>query len=145
MHLEALDTLSRQTSVKLEMHLLQKVNLASSPKYKSNIEALDELFDANRLGEEEQISGDGDYELLINKKDKMFDVEHFEFLLNRYALKCNRKLTIEKIIGSFRTTSFATKEITEQIELVSWPILLYQLALLAPVTILLLLLLLLII
>ena len=113
-HLEALEMLSRQTSVKLEMITLNKSN-------KPGLDVLNQLFDSNRLNEEEDDDDEtlNDFRLLLNNKTKNFDAEHFEFLLNDYAKKSNLKLVLDKVVGAFKTTSFASKEIISIEELVS--------------------------
>ena len=103
-------------------------------RIKDDLDILDELFDADKLTDSddtnENVSGDSasnetlsfmdDFKLLVSNKDKLFDVEHFEFLINMYARSVSLKMvTLDKIIGAFRTMSLASKEIALPDELVS--------------------------
>jgi len=122
-HLEALESLSRQSNVKLEVLPKAKVVL------KPTLTKLEELFDSARLNDEEESEEAEedffeaetflkDFKLLIDKKKKTLDVEEFEALLKKYAKKSFFSMDLEKIIGSFKSASFATKEIESQQELV---------------------------
>ena len=119
-HLEALEMLSRQTSVRIEMLLLNKSLVAAN---KSHIDDLDQLFESNRLNDDNEDSTDeatsDDFKLLLNNKSKCFDAEHYEFLINDYAKKSALKLILDKVVGAFKTTSYAAREIVSLEELVS--------------------------
>ena len=124
-HLEALEMLSRQSSVKLEMLSLQ--NSTQNTDTKSKLQVLTELFDAEKLNNDEDDENNDDsslftfdFKILVNSKDQLFDIEHFEFLINDYARKSHLKLIIDKVIGSFRTTSLASREILLPMELVNY-------------------------
>jgi hypothetical protein len=119
-HLEALEMLSRQTSVKVEMIMLNKSNLTEN---KEKLESLEQYFDSDRLNDENDFNDsdtENDFKLLLNNRTKNFDPEHFEFLINEYAKKSNLKLVLDKVVGAFKTTSHAVKEITSIEELVSF-------------------------
>jgi len=122
-HLEALESLSRQSNVKLEVLPKAKVVL------KPTLTKLEELFDSARLNDEEESEEAEedffeaetflkDFKLLIDRKKKTLDVEEFEALLKKYAKKSFFSMDLEKMIGSFKSASFATKEIESQQELV---------------------------
>jgi hypothetical protein len=124
-HLEALEMLSSQANVKLEMCLLTKPYSKLDQRVKSELDVLDSYFDADKLNDDEDNESDDDdteeedFRLLINQKDKMFDVEHFEFLINEYVRKSSlNKIVIDKVMGAYRTTSYASKEILSPTELV---------------------------
>lgn len=97
---------------------------------KNRLNEIEKLFDAERLNVETEDSDEydedeivsachNDFKLLVNTRDKMFDIERFEFLINEYANKSTSlKIMIDKVIAAFRTTSYATKEILSPSELV---------------------------
>jgi len=117
-HLEALEMLSRQTSVKVEMRMLNKSNLNEN---KQKLDSLDQYFDSDRLNDENEFNDSetqNDFKLLLNNKTKNFDPDHYEFLINEYAKKSNLKLILDKVVGAFKTTSYAVKEIISIDELV---------------------------
>ena len=120
-HLEALEMLSNQTSVKLEMLSLEKTS-SNLNDTKTKLKTLEHIFDAKKFEEmdesENSLEHQNDLKLLISNKDKMFDVEHFEFLMNDYARRSHLKLILDKVIGAYRTTSFGAREITSLSELV---------------------------
>ena len=117
-HLEALEMLSRQTSVKIEMIMLNRSNLNEN---KQKLDSLEQFFDSDRLNDENEfidLETQNDFKLLSNNKTKNFDPEHYEFLINEYAKKASLKLLLDKVVGAFKTTSYAVKEITSIEELV---------------------------
>lgn len=113
--------LSREASLKLEMLSLNKSLSSQSSEFKNKLSTLESIFDADRLNDDSELDDESscsdDFKLLLNK-EKIFDVEHFEFLINDYSRRTNLKLIIDKIIGAFRTTSYASKEIMTSTELV---------------------------
>lgn len=122
-HLEALEMLSRQTSVKVEMFLLDKSLVSLN---KSKLDILNQLFDSDRLNDDDEsdettsnFDTSNDFKLLSNNKSKCFDVDHYEFLINDYAKKSSLKLILDKVVGAFKTTSYAFREIVSLEELVS--------------------------
>ena len=111
-HLEALEMLSRQCNVKLEV-------LAKPAKLKTILTELDELFNSEKLNDDDEDSNDADdfFEAETFLKDfkrlirnKQFDVEQFEVLMNQYAKISHFFMDLEKIIHAFKFTSNATRE-----------------------------------
>lgn len=114
--------LSRQTSVKIEMLSLEKIYTNDETRDKLN--SLEFLFDPDKLNDDYEMEDlkvcEEDFNLLVSKKDKMFDIEHFEFLINDYARRSNLKLVIDKVVGAYRTASYACREDLNPQELVKW-------------------------
>ena len=137
-HLEALEMLSSQASVKIEMLLIEKPMSKFSSSVRSRLDEIEQqLFDTERLNEESTDDDDEivracheDFKLLVSSRDdNMFNTEHFEFLITEYAKKTtNLKIMFEKVIAAFRTTSYATKEVLSPFELVlfSWKLIYKQ-------------------
>lgn len=120
-HLEALEMLSRQSNVKLEV-------LAKPKNLQPTLTKLEEFFDSEGLNDEEGEDLDdtdsffanetflNDFKLLVKKK--MFHPEQFEKLINKYSKKCSFFMDLEKIIGAFKSTAVAAREIDTPVELV---------------------------
>lgn len=126
-HLEALEMLSRQCNVKLEV-------LAKPQKLKIVLRKLDEFFNADKLNEEEENEkeeGDDesdsffdnetflkDFKTLV--KNKMFDPDRFDELIKQYGKRSHFYMDLEKIIKAFRSAAmYTTKQTASPIELVS--------------------------
>lgn len=129
-HLEALEMLSSQASVKLEMLAIEKPVSRYSSAVKEDLRRLEQLFNTDRLnGDEDDESTENEDELsenvaadlckLVNRNDKMFDVSKYETLANEYASKSTLKILTEKVLAAFKTTSLATREDLSPSELVS--------------------------
>lgn len=116
-HLEGLEMLSRQSSVRFEMFSINKSKLKTR-EVKESLILLRELFDANNFSDEE-VSNDNeldqkcheDFALLNNNKTNHFDVDHFEFLLNDYSKRSRVKLiNLDKVLAAYRTTLLGIKD-----------------------------------
>ena len=113
-HLEALEMLSHQASVKLDV-------LTQPKELNDTLMTIEELFDSEQLSNDAECDEPSDlvdFRLLINDKDNMFDIDHFELLINEYSRRFSNKLASDNLIASFRTTSLTSKEINSPIELV---------------------------
>lgn len=123
-HLEALEMLSRQSNVKLEVQ-------PKPAKLKSALLKFNEFFDSEKLNDDlEESDNDNtdsffeketflsDFKMLI--KNKSFDSDHFESLLNKYFKKCCFNLDLDKIISSVKQTTDASIEIDSPAELVNY-------------------------
>jgi hypothetical protein len=117
-HLEGLEMLSRQSSVRFEMFSINKSKL-NSKDVKENLSLLREFFDANNFSDEESANDSEldqkcheDFALLVNKKTNHFDVEHAEFVLNDYSRHSRVKLTnLDKVLGAYRTTVLGINDV----------------------------------
>lgn len=118
-HLEALEMLSRQSSVTIEMLSLGKPTYTEDTKEK--LDYLEYLFDSNKLSDDFEVDQDEefaiklpncqeDFEILISNKEKIFNIEHFEFLLNEYSRRSSLKIIIDRVLGAFRSTSYICME-----------------------------------
>lgn len=129
-HLEALEMLSSQANVKLEV--ISPPTSRSSVK--SDQERLERLFNADHLIDDEEDGGSGsddddddnelndeirnDLKSLVGGKDNMFDVARFETLLGQYARDARIKLSVDKVNAAYRTASLATREVLSPVEMV---------------------------
>ncbi len=128
-HLEALEMLSRQCNVKLEV-------LAKPQQLRALLSRLDGFFNADKLNDENENEKNGedpdadadsffgdeeflkDFESLV--RNKTFDPDRFEVLINQYGKRLHFFVDLEKIVKAFRTaTTITTQQIGSPIELVS--------------------------
>lgn len=127
-HLEALEMLSRQCNVKLEV-------LTKPQKMKSVLKKLDEFFNADKLNEEDEnedrddLDADTDsffdnetflkdFKTLV--RNKMFDPDRFDELIKQYGKRSHFYMDLEKIIKAFRSAAmYTTKQTGSPIELLN--------------------------
>lgn len=120
-HLEALEMLSRQSNVKLEVQ-------PKPAKLKPTLLKFNEFFDSEKLNDDPEESDNDDVDSFFEKetflsdfkmlvKNKSFDMDHFESLLKKYFKKCCFNLDLAKIISSVKETTDATNEIDSPSEL----------------------------
>lgn len=104
-HLEALEMLSRQSIVKYEMQILS----VNEKRVNTIIQPLKLMFNVDEL------SDDTD----DDNNDEEFDLNNFEDIFIDYMSELNIKLPIDKVVQSYKTASFACKEISSLKQLVS--------------------------
>jgi hypothetical protein len=125
-HLEALEALSRQSSVKLELQLLNKLWIKNRIM-KENMNVLEYLFDTEKLNDDFDLDDDEnlapctqDFKLLVNNKDKMLNVSHFESLINSYASRFYLRNVLDRVVNAFKTAVTASKEDLSPLEIVTF-------------------------
>jgi hypothetical protein len=124
-NLEALEMLSHQASVKIEMNTsLLKKNDQINLKFKQ----IEQLFNADNLNDDMDAADDDDgteftfledFKQLINDQDKIFDSNQFESLIKDYADRLSFKIKLDKLINAFQSSTLALKEIEDPTALVS--------------------------
>jgi hypothetical protein len=123
-NLEALEMLSHQASVKIEMNTpLLKKNNQINLKFKQ----IEQLFNADNLNDDMDAADDDDTEFtfledfkqLINGQDKIFDLNQFESLIKDYADQLSFKIKLDRLINAFQSSTLALKEIEDPTALVS--------------------------
>ena len=127
-NLEALEMLSQQASVKVEMKSAQA-------KFKSQLKQVDKLFNPEYLNDdvdtaEDTADDDQDDETnqftfltsfnnLINANDKTFDSEKFEILIEDYCDNLSYKIKVDRLVSAFKSSALAIKEMSDPLELVN--------------------------
>ena len=96
-HLEALEMLSRQSIVKYEMEML---NL-NEKRVNSILEPLKPLFNLDEINNDDNVD-----------TNKEFNLIEFEDIFIDYMSELKIKLPIDKIIQSFKTSSYTSSELS---------------------------------
>jgi hypothetical protein len=124
-HLEALEMLSRQSSVKLELQMLNKL-WAKNPVIKPKVENVEYLFDSEKLNDDYDLEEDErfssclqDFKQLVSSKDKMFNIGHFESLISQYSSRFHlSRSVLEKVNNAYKSALFACQEDFAPLEIV---------------------------
>ena len=122
-NLEALEMLSQQASVKVEMK-------GSHAKYKSKFKQIDKLFNPDYLNDDlDEAEEDDDDEnnqfnflesfFKLTNKEKTFDSEKFVSLIEDYCDNLSYNIKIDKLVGAFQSSTLAIKEMSDPLELVN--------------------------
>ncbi len=124
-NLEALEMLSQQASVKVEMK-------GSQAKYKLKFKQIDSLFNPDYLNDdfdgtednEEQEAENSQFNFLdsfanLTNKNKTFDSEIFESLIEDYCDNLSYRIKIDKLVSAFQSSTLAIKEMSDPLELVN--------------------------
>jgi hypothetical protein len=124
-HLEALEMLSRQSSVKLELQLINKLWM-KNPLTKDNMNIIENAFDSEKLNDDYDLEEDDglsscaeDLKLLANNRDKTFDVNKFESLINNYASRFYLRNVTDKVVSAYKSAVTASKEDLSPLEIVN--------------------------
>ena len=124
-NLEALDMLSKQIALKIEASNIKSSVFKKLPADKqAQLKSIEQIFDEENLNlenaDEESEEEDGsDFQHLVNAKDKSFDLDNFELILNDYASKLNLRTHSDKLLNAFKTSAFAITEVDDPVELLS--------------------------
>lgn len=123
-NLEALEMLSSQANVKLDMLAFEKPLSKYPSEVREDMKIVDELFDARRFSgdddDDDKESVDEDEEdfntnlerdlnELFCHKEKSFDLAKFETLITSYAKMSSSIVGVERVIDGFRKTSKAAR------------------------------------
>ncbi len=113
-HLEALEMLSSQSSVKLEVQLLNHKTLINNrnSSLRLRLDRVDRLFNAEKLNDDYEFNDEEDdeeenlikdFSQLINRNEEQFDIEQFESLVHDYASKkFYMRNILDKVVRSFK-------------------------------------------
>lgn len=117
-HLEALEMLSSQAKVKLELLDMEKPISRYSKAVKTELERIKRLFDEKRLNndEDDEEEDEEDEEIrrelegLTDETKKALDLSRVEALARQFSSRSSLIANIDKMIASFRTASLASRE-----------------------------------